>query len=86
MPLIPEHNAASMESLMNERDERRQDVAALWAELHRLFALLGDEEAERREAIGGPWRALRSLTFDDIHGVLEGERAWATDHTPRPGS
>ena len=79
-----ETDAASAAALKNEREERQKDVAELWAGLHMLFALLGEEESERREAVGGPWRALRGLTFDDIHGVLEGERAWATGHTPRP--
>ena len=48
-------------------------------------AALKQERDERQAAVAALWQALRSLTFDDIHGMLEGERVWSTGNTPRPG-
>ena len=31
-------------------------------------------------------KRIDDLTFDDIDGMLPGERVWATGYTPRPGS
>ena len=78
-----ETDAPSAAELKNEREERQADVAALWAELHRLYVKINLEEEERRDDVAGPWRAIRSLTFDDIHGMLEGERSYATGYKPK---
>jgi len=47
-------------------------------------AALKNEREERQADVAALWRAIRALTFDDIHGVLEGERVWATGYKPKP--
>ncbi|MBQ9528066.1 MAG: hypothetical protein IJR68_10690 [Fretibacterium sp.] len=71
MPLI------RLINVINSHDSDSETDAASAAELK-------NEREERQADVAALWRAIRSLTFDDIHGVLEGERVWATGYRPKP--